>query len=152
MLVETQLSESLADKLYVPTNALFEKWAGAVLAQQSVGDAELHVRIVDKDESQSLNKAYRDKEAPTNVLSFTLEVPQFVRPRILGDLVICAEVVDAEARAQNKLPDAHWAHTVVHGVLHLLGFDHQDDEQARHMEGLEAKIMQTIGFANPYES
>jgi len=152
MLVETQLSDALADDVYVPAAVFFEAWAGAVLAQQCVADAELLVRVVDANESQSLNKDYRDKDAPTNVLSFALDAPEFITPRMLGDVVICAEVVEFESHAQGKSRDAHWAHMVVHGVLHLLGFDHQDDKQAQQMEALEIEIMRVLGFASPYES
>jgi len=152
MLVETQLSDALADDIYVPAADFFEVWAGAALVQQCVGDAELLIRVVDANESQSLNKDYRDKDAPTNVLSFALDTPEFITPRMLGDLVICAEVVEFESREQGKSCDAHWAHMVVHGVLHLLGFDHQDDKQGQQMEALEIEIMQALGFASPYES
>lgn len=151
MLVETQLSEVLTENLYVPNAAQFQQWAVAALMQQAVGDAELVIRVVGVDESQSLNSTYRDKDAPTNVLSFAIDGPDYITPRALGDLVICAEVVDAEAQQQNKTRDAHWAHMVVHGVLHLLGFDHQSDNQAQRMESLEIEIMQGLGFANPYQ-
>jgi len=149
MPVEIQLSSSLADNVYVPSEELLAVWVGAVLRKQSIDEAELSIRIVDESESQNLNKEYRDKNTPTNVLSFSLGVPEYVMPRILGDLVICAEVVAVESQAQDKPRDAHWAHMVVHGVLHLLGFDHQADEQAQQMEGLEIEIMQGLGFANP---
>jgi len=151
MPVEIQLSSSLADNVYVPSEELFVVWVGAVLRKQAIDEAELSIRIVDESESQNLNKEYRDKNTPTNVLSFPLDVPEYVIPRILGDLVICAEVVATESQAQDKPRDAHWAHMVVHGVLHLLGFDHQVDGQAQQMEGLEIGIMQGLGFANPYE-
>ncbi|MBL4595698.1 MAG: rRNA maturation RNase YbeY [Robiginitomaculum sp.] len=151
MPVEIQLSSSLADNVYVPSKELFVVWVGAVLRKQAIDEAELSIRIVDESESQDLNKEYRDKNTPTNVLSFSLGVPEYVMPRILGDLVICAEVVAVESQTQDKPRDAHWAHMVVHGVLHLLGFDHQADEQAQQMEGLEIEVMQGLGFANPYE-
>ncbi len=151
MSLEIQLSSSLADNVYVPSEELFATWVDSVLRKQSIDEAELFIRIVDKVESQHLNKDYRDKDTPTNVLSFTLDVPECVIPRMLGDLVICAEVVVAESQAQNKPRDAHWAHMVVHGVLHLLAFDHKTDEQAQQMEGLETEIMQGLGFTNPYE-
>ncbi len=151
MSVEIQSSSDLTDNVYVPSEALFSTWVNSVLKKQAIDEAELFIRIVDKAASQHLNKEYCDKNTPTNVLSFPLDVPEYVMPRILGDLVICAEVVAAESQVQDKPRDAHWAHMVVHGVLHLLAFDHQADEQAQQMESLEIEIMQGLGFANPYE-
>ncbi len=151
MLVELELSDNLANTTYVPGESLLEKWSLPIFQQQSIKNAEFFIKVVDKAESQELNKKYRDKDAPTNVLAFPLSVPDYVVPRTLGDLVICAEIVEAEAKAQDKSLDAHWAHMVVHGVLHLLGFDHIDDDQASRMESLEVKVMQGLGFANPYE-
>ncbi|MBL1433610.1 MAG: rRNA maturation RNase YbeY [Gammaproteobacteria bacterium] len=151
MLIEIQLSDRLAENVYVPSEELLQAWALTVFQQQSVDDVELFIRVVDKAESQGLNKDYRNKDAPTNVLSFPIDAPEYVVPRVLGDLVICAEVVDAESQAQDKSRDAHWAHMVVHGILHLLGFDHEDDDQAQQMEDLEIEIIQGLGFAKPYE-
>ena len=98
-----------------------------------------------------LNRMYRQKEGPTNVLSFSCDVPEGVPCQILGDLVICAPVVEREALEQNKSLEAHWAHLVVHGILHLLGFDHMEDTAAEEMEALEIKILQDLGYTNPYE-
>lgn len=151
MLIEIQLSDRLAENVYVPSEELLQTWALTVFQKQSVDDVELFIRVVDKAESQGLNKDYRNKDAPTNVLSFPIDAPEYVVPRVLGDLVICAEVVDAESHAQDKSRDAHWAHMVVHGILHLLGFDHEDDDQAQQMEDLEIEIIQGLGFAKPYE-
>lgn len=151
MLIEIQLSDRLAENVYVPSEELLQTWALTVFQKQSVDDVELFIRVVDKAESQGLNKDYRNKDAPTNVLSFPTDAPEYVVPRMLGDLVICAEVVDAESHAQDKSRDAHWAHMVVHGILHLLGFDHEDDDQAQQMEDLEIEIIQGLGFAKPYE-
>lgn len=151
MSVELELSDELANTVYVPNESVLDKWVLSIFQQQSLENAEFFIRVVDKVESQALNKEYRGKDVPTNVLSFPLDAPDYVVPRTLGDLVICAEVVETEAKAQDKSLDAHWAHMVVHGVLHLLGFDHVDDEQALQMESLEITIMQGFGFANPYE-
>jgi probable rRNA maturation factor len=116
--------------------------------------SELTVRIVDEAESRELNHNYRDKDKPTNVLSFPFEVPEHLPEEIdfplLGDLVICAQVVNREAQEQNKSTEAHWAHMLLHGCLHLLGYDHIDDNEAEEMESLEIKILQKMGFENPY--
>lgn len=116
--------------------------------------SELTVRIVDEAESQQLNKDYRGKDKPTNVLSFPFErpegLPEEVDFPLLGDLIICAQVVKREAQQQNKSLDVHWAHMLLHGCLHLLGYDHIEDEEAVEMESLEIKILQKMGFPNPY--
>ncbi len=112
--------------------------------------AEITIRLVDETESQALNRDYRHKDKPTNVLSFPFEVPEGIELDLLGDLVICRQVVEREAKEQNKDLSAHWAHMVVHGSLHLLGYDHIEDEQAQEMESLEITIMQSLGFPNPY--
>ena len=108
------------------------------------------MRIVDEAESQQLNFDYREKDKPTNVLSFPFQCPPGIELPLLGDLVICAQVVAREAAEQQKTVTAHWAHMVVHGCLHLLGFDHINDEDAAEMEAEEIQILQELGFANPY--
>ncbi|WP_341660477.1 rRNA maturation RNase YbeY [Vibrio sp.] len=112
--------------------------------------AEVTVRIVDESESHQLNLEYRGKDKPTNVLSFPFEVPMGIEMDLLGDLVICKQVVEQEAKEQSKPLMAHWAHMVVHGSLHLLGYDHIEDEDAEEMESLETEIMQSMGFDDPY--
>ena len=134
----------------LPEQALLESWAKAAL-QNPKGDEELTIRVVDNDESQTLNSQYRGKDKPTNVLSFPSDLPEEVGLNLLGDIVICAPVVAAEAEQQNKTPDAHWAHMVVHGVLHLQGYDHIDEHEAQVMETLEIKILAGLGFADPYQ-
>jgi len=112
--------------------------------------AELTVRIVDEAEITALNRQFRGKDGPTNVLSFPYEAIPGVDAGLLGDVVICAPVVASEAVAQNKPLDAHWAHIVVHGVLHLLGYDHQHDDAAHEMESRETELLDSLGYSNPY--
>ena len=112
---------------------------------------ELSLRLVDEAESADLNQRYRGKAGPTNVLSFPFEPPPGIKgPRYLGDLVICVPVVAREAAEQGKAPEAHWAHLVVHGVLHLLGYDHLDEAEAQAMEALETRLLANLGFPPPY--
>ena len=111
---------------------------------------ELTIRVVDEEESQSLNSQYRGKDNPTNVLSFPFEAPAEIELDLLGDLVICAPVVGKEATEQSKEEIAHWAHMVIHGTLHLQGYDHIEDEEAEAMEALEVKILSALGFPDPY--
>ncbi|WHI52144.1 rRNA maturation RNase YbeY [Microbulbifer sp. MLAF003] len=112
--------------------------------------AELAVRIVDEEESQQLNSQYRGKDKPTNVLSFHTDFPAELNLPLLGDLVICAPVVQMEADQQGKSISAHWAHMLVHGTLHLLGYDHIEDAEAEVMEQLETKLLAGLGYADPY--
>ena len=112
---------------------------------------ELSLRLVDEAESADLNQRYRGKAGPTNVLSFPFEPPPGIKgPRYLGDLVICVPVVVREAAEQGKATEAHWAHLVVHGVLHLLGYDHLDETEAQEMEALETRLLANLGFPPPY--
>ena len=134
----------------LPAKESFQLWLDAVLLQY-LKPFELTVRLVDTKESQSLNLQYRDKDKPTNVLSFPFEVPDGIDLPLLGDLVICTQVVEKEAIEQGKPLEAHWAHMVVHGCLHLLGYDHIDDDEAQEMESLEIDILAKLGFNNPYQ-
>lgn len=113
--------------------------------------AQLSVRLVDTDEMTALNKTYRGKDGPTNVLSFPADLPEDINVPLLGDIVICAPIVRQEAKQQNKALDAHWAHMTVHGTLHLLGYDHIEDAEATRMEALETTILSTLNYASPYE-
>lgn len=140
---------STADASQLPSDEQFEIWVEAAL-QQRLSEAELSVRIVDEDESQALNLQYRGKDKPTNVLSFPCELPDGVELPLLGDLVICAQVVAKEALEQGKLLHAHWAHMVVHGTLHLLGYDHIEDGEAEEMEAIEIQVLLELGYPNPY--
>ena len=135
----------------LPTAEQIEQWATAAVQPQS-DEVEMTVRIVDEAESHALNLNYRGKDCPTNVLSFPFECPDEVELPLLGDLVICRQVVEREAQEQDKSVMAHWAHMVVHGSLHLLGYDHIEDDEAEEMESLETQIMTGLGFADPYLS
>ena len=135
----------------LPTVEQIEQWATAAVQPQS-DEVEMTERIVDEAESHELNLNYRGKDRPTNVLSFPFECPDEVELPLLGDLVICRQVVEREAQEQEKPLMAHWAHMVVHGSLHLLGYDHIEDDEAEEMESLETQIMTELGFADPYLS
>jgi len=133
----------------VPAAADLERWAKAALAGQREA-AELSIRIVGEEEIAELNLAFRFKPGPTNILSFPLDLPPGVPVTAIGDLVICAPVVAREAAEQGKTPEAHWAHMVVHGCLHLLGYDHMDESQAIKMEPLETAILAGLCYPDPY--
>ena len=135
----------------LPTAEQIEQWATAAVQPKS-DEVEMTVRIVEEAESNALNLNYRGKDRPTNVLSFPFECPDEVELPLLGDLVICRQVVEREAQEQDKPVMAHWAHMVVHGSLHLLGYDHIEDDEAEEMESLETQIMTGLGFADPYLS
>lgn len=135
----------------VPLRRQFKHWATTALQQiepQGRGGA-LSIRIVDEAESAELNGHYRAKPYATNILSFP--VPPELGGKLLGDLAICAQVVQREAAEQHKQADHHWAHLVVHGVLHLKGYDHEDESEAEQMEGLEVRILRQLGLKNPYQ-
>lgn len=132
----------------LPDEDSFRRWAG--LALQGKPGHELTIRLVDEAESQSLNRQYRGKDSPTNVLSFPADLPPELNIPLLGDLVICAQVVAREALEQDKPLQAHWAHMVIHGCLHLLGYDHSEDSEAEQMEALERQLLAQLGIADPY--
>jgi probable rRNA maturation factor len=131
----------------LPSAQQFSLWAKAAMQREN---AEITIRVVDEAESAALNGQYRGKAGPTNVLSFPFQAPPGMKTEILGDLLICAPVVVREAKEQGKSPQAHWAHMVVHGVLHLQGYDHIDEQEAVIMETEEIAIMNGLGFPNPY--
>lgn len=134
----------------IPAEQAFTTWVAAALPP-NMQDAELTIRVVSQAESEALNHQYRGQAKPTNVLSFPCELPEEVDLPLLGDLVICAAVVETEALAQSKLLEAHWAHMVIHGTLHLLGYDHIADAEAEQMEALETQLLTGLGYAAPYE-
>lgn len=133
----------------LPPESDFRAWAAAALAARRP-DAELCVRLVDEAEGRALNHAYRGREQATNVLSFPVDLPVGVDSPLLGDLAICVPVVQAEAAGQGKRARDHFAHLTVHGVLHLLGHDHQYDSEAEAMEAAETAILAGLGFPDPY--
>ncbi|MGR5219564.1 rRNA maturation RNase YbeY [Vibrio parahaemolyticus] len=149
MAIELDLQLAVESEKGLPTADEFQQWLDKAIRpfQQ---DAELTIRIVDEEESHQLNLDYRGKDKPTNVLSFPFEAPPGVEMDLLGDMVICRQVVEKEAIEQSKPLIAHWAHMVVHGSLHLLGYDHIKDEEAEEMEALETEIMRDMGFEDPY--
>jgi probable rRNA maturation factor len=126
----------------IPSKAQFKKWAKAALRV----DTEVTIRIVDEEEGKVLNSAYRGKDYATNVLTFPLTED----PYLMGDIIICAPVLEAEAHAQKKSIESHYAHLTVHGILHLHGYDHETEEQAALMESIEVTTLQKLGYANPY--
>ncbi|WP_445946334.1 rRNA maturation RNase YbeY [Shewanella sp.] len=134
----------------LPSQADFDTWVRTALGN-TLDTAELTIRLVEIAESQALNLGYRGKDKPTNVLSFPFEAPPGMELPLLGDLVICVAVVEQEALEQNKPLQAHWAHMVIHGCLHLLGYDHIIDQEADEMESLETQLIEGLGFSNPYK-
>lgn len=133
----------------LPSAAQINAWAAA--AAFNLNPMEVVARVVGDAESAQLNQHYRQQSGPTNVLSFPFEPPPGVEANLLGDLVLCAPVIVREAREQGKPALAHWAHMIVHGMLHLQGYDHQTDGEAHDMETREREIMERLGFENPYE-
>ena len=147
MTIELDVQNATAFKP-LPDDAQFGRWVETAL--QGTSEAELTLRLVDRDESRKLNQRYRGKDQPTNVLSFPAELPPDLGIPLLGDIVLCAPLVGEESAAQNKSLSAHWAHLVMHGVLHLLGHDHQGEREAVEMEAIEVELLASLGFANPY--
>jgi probable rRNA maturation factor len=134
----------------IPDEQIIHQWITAALSNYK-DTAEVSIRVVNEDESAELNQRYRNKQGPTNVLSFPADLPESLQLPLLGDLVICAPIVEHEARQQNKSSEAHWAHMLVHGSLHLIGYDHVNDDDAEIMERLETKILTGLNFPPPYE-
>jgi probable rRNA maturation factor len=139
-----------AEQHSLPARQQFRQWVEQAL-QGRYRSAEMTIRLVEAAESAQLNETYRHKPGPTNVLSFPFEADVPLRVPLLGDLVICAAVVAREAQQQGKSLESHWAHMVIHGTLHLIGFDHLTTDEAQAMEGQEIDIMQQLGYTNPYE-
>jgi len=151
--VQLSLQIASADK-NLPNESQLSHWANHCLSELDVRYAyppQLTIRIVDKLESRELNQQWRTQDHATNVLSFPLDMPPGVPESCLGDLVLCAEVIATEAQTQHKPLLAHWAHMILHGVLHLLGYDHIDVAEAQIMEELEIRMMQQLGYSNPYQ-
>lgn len=142
---------------WTPSQVQCEEWvAHALSAAHFNEDCVLSVKFVDKDESQALNRNYRKKDYATNVLSFPANIPQELKAVLeqtpLGDIAVCAEIVEQESLAQSKTLAAHWAHLIIHGSLHLLGFDHETESEASVMEALEIEAVLALGFNDPYQT
>jgi probable rRNA maturation factor len=133
----------------LPGAASIADWARAALAGSGAGTAEITVRLVGEAESADLNKRYRGKRGATNVLSFVYDLAPG-KAGLAGDLVICVPVVQREAAQQGKRPRAHWAHMLIHGILHLRGYDHLHEADAVAMEALEVRVLKRLGFPDPY--
>lgn len=133
----------------IPTKKQFLAWIKCALGKRRK-EYEILIRIVDVAEITEINQTYRHQDKPTNIISFEFEPPLGIKTNFLGDLIICAPVVRAEAKAQHKTIAAHWAHLTIHGMLHLLGYDHINDADAEVMENLEIAMLERLGFANPY--
>ncbi len=132
----------------IPSQDEFKVWINNSL--QFTDNKSINIRIVDEEEMTALNRQYRRKNQPTNVLSFPLQLPKGVGAEELGDIVICAPVVQAEAQRQHKSELAHWAHMTIHGVLHLVGYDHLLDAEAEQMEAIEIQWLAELGYRDPY--
>lgn len=145
-MLDLQQSSTL---LPTPSQEYFQQWVEMALEQKHA-DAELCIRIIDIDEMSTFNLKYRNKNGPTNVLSFPAQIPPELQLNILGDILICAPLVEEEAACQQKEILHHWAHLTVHGVLHLVGYDHKTHEEAEIMEGMEREIMKKLGYPDPY--
>jgi len=137
------------DNPSIPSIKEIQTWVDETLKEYNQS-FELTIRIVDETEIAQLNNTFRKQDKPTNVLAFPCQLPKELKGNTLGDTVICASVVQRQAKEQNKLLQAHWAHMLVHSTLHLLGFDHEDDDCALKMETKEIKILDRLGFSNPY--
>ncbi|UNG18117.1 MULTISPECIES: rRNA maturation RNase YbeY [unclassified Pseudomonas] len=134
----------------IPSEADLRRWCELGLRQRTA-DSELTIRLVDEPEGRELNRTWRQKDYATNVLSFPAEVPDgLLDIPLLGDLVICVPVLEREAAEQGKTLQAHWAHLVIHGCLHLLGYDHIDDDEAEEMESIERQLLAELGHTDPY--
>lgn len=150
VLIDLQIADNNPDGL--PSLDLLQQWSKAALeAAEYTDDAELTVRMVDEDEIHVLNRNYRSVDRPTNILSFPFECPDEVKLPLIGDLVICRQILEKEAMDQQKTFFEHFAHLIVHGTLHLIGYDHIDPKDAEIMEPLEIKALKNLGYRDPYE-
>ncbi len=149
--LKVHLSLAVASRRGVPTRASFARWAGLALPAR-MRRGELSIRVVDADEGRALNRRWRGRNYPTNVLSFPADPLPGGGPRLLGDLVLCAPVVLAEAESQGKPAHHHWAHLTIHGLLHLAGYDHERVDAAAKMQAIERKLLASLGIPDPYRS
>jgi len=154
--VDIQISETLSEQARTfPNEQDLNLWISETLKTQnarSLTHSEISIRITDEQESAELNNLYRHKNSSTNILSFPAEIPDYVKSPLLGDLLICAPVLEREAKEQNKILSSHWAHIIIHGTLHLLGYDHIHEQDASEMETLEIEILKNLGISNPYHN
>jgi probable rRNA maturation factor len=158
-ILDLQLVSDCAD---IPKEQDMQLWLDTLLSHQLLNEKEITVRIVDVAEIQQLNQQYRGKDKSTNVLSFPFEMPELVMPDgvhmdeslcdFLGDIVICTQIVKLESQQQNKPLDHHWAHMLIHGTLHLLGYDHIEEQDAEEMEGIEIAVLQKLSIDDPYQN
>jgi probable rRNA maturation factor len=146
--IRTKSGKSEAGNAFIPDDDAFQLWADSACLSDE--DVVVSLQIVSRDEMQELNRKFRGQNKVTNVLSFPVKLPEEIDIKLLGDLALCADVINAEAEEQAKSRDAHWAHMVVHGMLHLQGHDHVDEEDAEKMEATEINILSKLGFENPY--
>lgn len=146
-LVDIQIASAATQ---MPSSSLFLHWVNTALADTQQTSCEVVIRIVDEPEMTELNQTYRHKTGATNILSFPFEAPAGVELNLLGDLVACAPVIEREAQQQGKLLEHHWAHIITHGLLHLLGYDHEQETDAESMETLEINILKKLDIDNPY--
>jgi len=147
-LVDIQLADSSAK---TPDAQHIRDWVAAVFTTLERSPLALTVRVIGEEEMAKLNRRYRGRNKPTNVLSFPMEPLPGMRTDLLGDIVVCGPVVDREAAIQNKSPMDHWAHMVVHGLLHLFGYNHESDQEAMVMEALEKSVLEGLGYSDPYQ-
>ena len=150
--VDIQNNYLSSPALSLPSTNQLKTWAQAVFDHENLSEAEITLRLVDEGEIQALNKRYRGKDQPTNVLSFPADVPVEVALELpfLGDIILCVPVIHQEAEEQRKPAFAHWAHMVVHGILHLLHYDHMNESDAKVMEEKEILILKSVDINNPY--
>lgn len=158
-ILDLQLATDCTD---IPKEQDIQLWLDTLFSHLQVDNKETTVRIVDESEIQQLNQQYRGKNKPTNVLSFPFEMPELTvlddedidesLSQFLGDIVICAQVVSHESKQQNKQQNHHWAHMTIHGALHLLGYDHIEEQDAQEMEGIEIAILQKLAIDDPYQN
>ncbi|WP_414830500.1 rRNA maturation RNase YbeY [Alteromonas sp. H39] len=151
MTAQVDYQRAFESEQLIPDEAQVTAWASEVYEAQGVSDQEVTIRFVDEEESQALNYQFRGKDKPTNVLSFPFECPPDIPVNLLGDLVVCVPVIHREAEEQGKNVEHHYAHMIVHGILHLLGFDHQNDDEAEEMESREIHILSQLEIDDPYQ-
>lgn len=141
--------QTITNNTFIPSRYFLQQWVNKALAKH-VTSNEVNIRLVSKRESAELNSIYRCKKGPTNILAFPFEPPPEIFSAFLGDLVICAALVNQQAKQQAKTRLAHWAHLIIHGCLHLIGYDHIHATEARKMERLEIQLLKELGYENPY--